>query len=211
MDLGTTSLSILGMNTSRSIEYNFVLNNISNSPIEILDAGSAGSPLPLRLVRRGHYVTAADIRGYHGRHRNLKILKVDLTNTKLPPLSYDTITCISTLEHIGLGAYGDPLDSDGDMSAMMEFFRILRPHGRLLITFPFSGNYKIKRWKKTAERVYDYNRIESIFRNWKIIEEEYYIPISRRNWKESTRREAMITHEAYPDSNIACFALEKDV
>ena len=45
------------------------------------------------------------------------------------------ISCISTIEHIGMGKYNDPKSSqDGDERAIKEMLRILKPVGKLIIT-----------------------------------------------------------------------------
>jgi SAM-dependent methyltransferase len=60
---------------------------------------------------------------------------------------YDTVMCVSTLEHIGLdntlftGAQAQAETAAGGFgAAMQEFRRVLRPGGRLLLTVPF-GQY----------------------------------------------------------------------
>ena len=45
-------------------------------------------------------------------------------------------TCLSTIEHIGLGRYGDPIDPWGDVKMARNLARLLRPGGTLLISFP---------------------------------------------------------------------------
>jgi len=54
--------------------------------------------------------------------------------------SFDLVLCVSTLEHVGMDntGYGAAESNDGgDLMALREVKRILRPEGRLLVTVPF--------------------------------------------------------------------------
>ena len=44
-----------------------------------------------------------------------------------------------TLEHIGLGRYGDKVDPMGDIRAMNELARVTAPGGNLLIAVPWAN------------------------------------------------------------------------
>ena len=44
------------------------------------------------------------------------------------PGQFDAVLCISTIEHVGLGWYGDPAErSDGDRRALERLGELLRP------------------------------------------------------------------------------------
>lgn len=49
---------------------------------------------------------------------NLNSLKADLMNLPFEDNSIESISCMHTVEHIGLGRYGDPLDPMGDIKAI---------------------------------------------------------------------------------------------
>jgi SAM-dependent methyltransferase len=51
-------------------------------------------------------------------------------------LQFDYALSISSFEHNGLGAFGDPLDPDGDLKAMRKMKQILKPGGILLLAVP---------------------------------------------------------------------------
>jgi hypothetical protein len=71
-----------------------------------------------------------------------------------------------TLEHIGLGRYGDPIDYDGDLKAIAELKRVMAPNGNLLIVVP-TGKPRIE---FNAHRVYSYLQICEYFSPFKLIE-----------------------------------------
>lgn len=52
--------------------------------------------------------------------------------------TYDIVTCISTIEHVGLGFYGDPTEhgEDGPAKAFRSLVRLTAPGGHILLTVP---------------------------------------------------------------------------
>ena len=99
-DHGIKIFKLIGYNTSRSREYDFIMENISNSKATILDIGSAGSLLPLKLAKRGHSVYVVDTREYHEKHPNITSITKDINSIDFPENKFDEIVCVSVLEHI---------------------------------------------------------------------------------------------------------------
>jgi ubiquinone/menaquinone biosynthesis C-methylase UbiE len=64
-----------------------------------------------------------------------------------------------TIEHIGLGRYGDSLDLDGDIKAINELQRITKQGGNILIVTPV-GKQRIE---FNAHRIYSYETIIHLF------------------------------------------------
>jgi hypothetical protein len=63
------------------------------------------------------------------------------------------------IEHVGLGRYGDPLDPEGDLKAIVELKRVLAFGGTLLFVVPV-GKPKIM---FNAHRIYSYRQIRKYF------------------------------------------------
>ena len=82
---------------------------------------------------------------------NLKSLHADLTALHFENDSIDSISCMHTLEHIGLGRYGDPIDPDGDIKAINELKRVCAVNGNLLLVVPVGK----KKLMFNAHRIYD--------------------------------------------------------
>jgi ubiquinone/menaquinone biosynthesis C-methylase UbiE len=76
-----------------------------------------------------------------------------------------------TIEHIGLGRYGDPVDPEGDLKAMKELQRVTKKGGSLLFVVPI-GRPRIV-WN--AHRIYSYKQIMSYFPGFEC-REFYLIP-----------------------------------
>ncbi len=85
--------------------------------------------------------------------------QADLTALPFESGSILSLSCMHTVEHIGLGRYGDPLDADGDLKAMQELKRVLAPGGTLLFAVPV-GQPKIL---FNAHRIYSFEQIERGF------------------------------------------------
>lgn len=97
---------------------------------------------------------------------NLTSKKANLLNLHFPSNSIDSLSCMHTIEHVGLGRYGDPIDPDGDLKAINELKRVLALNGDLLFVVPI-GKPKIV---FNAHRVYSYDQIISYFKDLKIVE-----------------------------------------
>lgn len=199
--------SFFGYRTSRTVEYEFIMKNIASKGRRILDVGSTGSLLPLKLAKQGYNVYSIDSRGYHECHPNLTFVKGDILKHLFPDDFFDLVVCVSTIEHIGVGAYGDPQYEGGDKLAVKEFGRILKEGGTLLLTTPFSGEYRVLPWMSSHERIYDYNRLKNLFDGWEVQLEECYIPKKIRHWVKASREEAEKSYRVYPRSNLICLML----
>lgn len=101
---------------------------------------------------------------YDYRPANLKLSdlqskKGDLHNLPFESGSVQSISCLHTIEHIGLGRYGDPIDPEGDLKAIKELKRVTTHGGNLLFVTPV-GKPKIE---YNAHRIYSYEQIISYF------------------------------------------------
>lgn len=97
---------------------------------------------------------------------NLLSMKGDLTNLPFPDNSVQSISCMHTIEHVGLGRYGDPIDPDGDLKAIEELKRVTAVGGSLLFVTPI-GKPRIQ---FNAHRVYSHEQILSYFDGFKLEE-----------------------------------------
>lgn len=81
----------------------------------------------------------------------------DLNKLSFEDNSIESLSCMHTVEHVGLGRYGDPINYDGDLIAMTELARVLKPEGNLLFVVPVGNEQKIF---FNAHRVYAKKQIE---------------------------------------------------
>ncbi len=129
----------------RQLEYSFVIRTLmhgsrreSHREMKVLDAGCGVSPLPYLLKGEGYEVQAIDLdqeiidllQRYQQDIYNLYVdLGVqDLRNLEFPENSFDFVVSVSVLEHIIPG---------DELKVITELKRVLRPSGKLIITFDF--------------------------------------------------------------------------
>jgi hypothetical protein len=55
----------------------------------------------------------------------------------------DSISCLHAIEHFGLGRYGDPIDPFGYLKGYNNIIRMLKPDGRLYISFPIGKKNEV--------------------------------------------------------------------
>jgi ubiquinone/menaquinone biosynthesis C-methylase UbiE len=91
---------------------------------------------------------------------NLNSLKGDLLNLPFESESIDSLSCMHTIEHIGLGRYGDTIDPEADLKAMAELRRVMTKNGSLIFVTPIGKEAKIE---FNAHRIYTYDQILSYF------------------------------------------------
>jgi hypothetical protein len=104
---------------------------------------------------------------------NLKSSSADLTNLFFESDSVESISCMHTIEHIGLGRYGDPLDPESDFRAIAELQRVTKIKGHLLLVTPL-GKPTIQ---FNAHRIYSFDLINNLFtdfdlKNFSLITDE---------------------------------------
>jgi hypothetical protein len=102
----------------------------------------------------------------------LTCLKADLTALEMETGSLESVSCMHVVEHIGLGRYGDPLDPNGDLQAINELKRVVKPGGFLYFVAP-TGNPGIY---FNAHRVYAAKSILGYFEHQFDLDEFYFIP-----------------------------------
>jgi SAM-dependent methyltransferase len=89
------------------------------------------------------------------------LVKLHFDNDSIPSLS-----CMHTIEHIGLGRYGDEIDPEGDVKAINELKRVLQPGGNLLFVTPV-GEPRIM---YNAHRIYSFEQIIELFSGLELVE-----------------------------------------
>ncbi|MDB5280531.1 MAG: hypothetical protein JWR61_5486 [Ferruginibacter sp.] len=91
--------------------------------------------------------------------KNLDSAKGDLMSLPFEDNSLFSVSCMHTVEHIGLGRYGDLIDYDGDLKAIKELIRVTQSGGNIIFVTPV-GQPKII---FNAHRIYSYQQILEYF------------------------------------------------
>lgn len=82
-----------------------------------------------------------DIRKFESNvHQQIKSIQFDFSGiSKTPPVTADSVSCLNTLEHFGLGRYNDPIDLSGHIKGFNNLISILEPGGILYVAIPVSN------------------------------------------------------------------------
>lgn len=91
----------------------------------------------------------------------------DLMKLPFESNTVESISCMHTIEHIGLGRYGDPIDYDGDIKAIQELKRVIAPGGSLLFVVPLGSQDVIY---FNAHRIYSKAHVLSLFQDMQLKE-----------------------------------------
>src|SRR5207247_9505211 len=80
---------------------------------------------------------------------------------------FDAVVCLSTIEHIGRGAYGEALAADdaADRAALGRIRELTKPGGLLVLTVPFGPAST-----DAFERTYDSAALDALLQGW-VVEE----------------------------------------
>lgn len=181
-------LNLIGVKSGeRTVEYNWLLENLrhlksaesvnlssltkaADRP-RLLDVGCGYSRLDCALHFLGYETYAIDVNEPRYVFAGIqRFKKADITERPFPENFFDVIIAVSTLEHLGIGAFEDPLIEDGDLLAMKQMHGMLRVNGEVLVTGPFSPK-PILTW----HRFYDPSRLALLKRGFKVVKETYYV------------------------------------
>ncbi|CAI5469788.1 unnamed protein product [Closterium sp. Yama58-4] len=79
--------------------------------------------------------------------------------------TFDVVVSYSSLEHDGLGRYGDPLNPNGDLHRMMKIRGLLKPGGLFLLGVPVGNDTLVF----NAHRVYGPIRMPLLLKGWELL------------------------------------------
>jgi ubiquinone/menaquinone biosynthesis C-methylase UbiE len=104
-------------------------------------------------------------------HRNYKAETGDATKLDFPNNYFDSVISISVIEHI---------NNDGDAAAIKEMWRVLKPSGVLILTFPVSKFFNI-----------EYSESDTYGLNVDQIDEKYFF---QRVYDEKSIKERLLNN-----------------
>lgn len=140
------------------------------NPAKILDIGSHRHFI---IGLLSHFqITTVDIRGREPILPSETIVVGDAKKLDLPDNQFDAVLSLCTLEHIGLGRYGDAFDLEADKKAFNEMIRLLKPGGHLIFTTSITGGKPSLVFN--AHRIYNYEMIRKFCGNLICVEEKFY-------------------------------------
>lgn len=120
----------------RILEQAFVISQVglADDPLRVLDFGCAKSWLSLMLASLGHHVVGVDLRPFPFSHPNLEFHRENILDLSTDP--FDVAVSLSTIEHVGLGAYDRDVRNDDIERVAGRIHELLVPHGLFIVTLP---------------------------------------------------------------------------
>ncbi|MCK9201234.1 MAG: alpha-1,2-fucosyltransferase [Gallionella sp.] len=97
---------------------------------------------------------------------NLECRSCDLLSLGYESDSLPAVSCMHTIEHIGLGRYGDSVNPAGDRIATAELVRVLKPGGLMLFVVPVGQ----PRLQFNAHRIYSFEQVQTMMQPLELVE-----------------------------------------
>lgn len=127
---------------------------------EHFDIGSKMDGFIAHLLAAGINVTMIDIREFPGQVEHLSTIVDDATSLhQIPDESIESMSALCSLEHFGLGRYGDPVDPEACFKCFDNIQKKLKRGGRLYLSVPVGK----ERVEFNAHRVFYANTIVNCF------------------------------------------------
>lgn len=142
-------------------------------------------------------VRVFDIRPNEARVANIEFVQADLMSPPESMLgSLDSLSCLHTLEHFGLGRYGDPLDPNGSEKGLRGMAALLADDGTFYLSVPI-GRARVA---FNAHRVFDPLALrESAAQARLLVEQIYFIDPKGgiEQWDGSERQLGAVAERDY--------------
>lgn len=133
-----------------------------NNPERHVDVGSRVDGF-VAHVAAFRPVEVLDIRPLHTSAANISFRQADLMAPgSVPEADTDSLSCLHTLEHFGLGRYGDPVRYDGYKVGWDNLHRMLKPGGKLYFSVPIGSR---QRFEFDAHRVFSVPFLKSMMKD----------------------------------------------
>jgi len=101
----------------------------------------------MKTLRPDLHVTCIDVREAHRPMADVTLRDNVLDRARFHPHTFDCIVAVSTIEHIGLGFYGDPIAKDGDTLTMANCRQWLAPDGWMYLDVPYRRDTDTRKQK----------------------------------------------------------------
>ncbi len=163
----------IGNHPENSMDYEckFAAYHIAQiNPKNILDIGSYRHFI--LGILSNFEVTTLDVRHRKPALKNETVITGDAKNLDLTNNSFDMVISLCTLEHFGLGRYGDEFDLNADHKAFQEMIRVTKPGGHLIFTTTINNNHPSINFN--SNKVYNYEMIKNFCTGLICVEEKFY-------------------------------------
>lgn len=152
-----------GNHVCRMLLDSFEKYDINNKKVAVV--GSETPWVEAILLNLGNHVTTIEYNVPDADYDNL-ICRDYFTYFEHNENTFDCIVTFSSIEHSGLGRYGDPLDPNGDIKTMQVINKNLKKDGLLIWGAPVGADVLV--WN--VHRIYGKLRLPIMFENFTELE-----------------------------------------
>lgn len=152
----------LGDVNERIAEIPYVFRALARAELgsSVLDVGGSESTMCLSLASLGYEVTTVDPRPAPLVHPGLRQVPLPVEEWETDE-RFDVVVLLSTIEHIGVGAYGQDENPVGDIAVMRRVRELVREDGLLILTTPYGRSARDE-----IQRTYDDSRLTDLLAGW---------------------------------------------
>ena len=159
------------LHTPEHAQFQYASNALSKiAPFEIYDIGSHRSWL--YGLSAAYKVHTLDVRPPSLTFANEIFHHGVAENLPFESESVECLTSLCSLEHFGLGCYGDPYDPQADLKAIAEMKRVLKRSGHLILTTTCTGGEPFIVYNTL--RVYSLSQIHRMLSDMELVDEQFY-------------------------------------
>lgn len=116
---------------------------------------------------------SVDIRPLPVRLPNLECRRGSITALPFADRGISGLSSLCVIEHVGLGRYGDPIDTEGSRKAFAEIGRVMAPGGHCLLSVPVALHGSVV---FNAHRIFTREEVMSALSHFQLMEEQLLFP-----------------------------------
>lgn len=140
-------------------------------PSRVVDVGSTA--LLVGIFAQIAPTTSIDVRPLPVSLPDLVCKQGTITDLPFADATVELLSSMCVIEHIGLGRYGDEIDTQGSLKAFKEVSRVLRPGGHLLFSVPLSHRPGLL---FNAHRIFSKSQVLAIMSEFTLRDELFLFP-----------------------------------
>ncbi len=141
---------------------------LAHRPAQHIDVGSHHKLVS--LLSKAVPTATVDIRPLSVTLDSLQFIEGSILDLPFEDHSLTSVSSICVVEHIGLGRYGDPIDTQGSIKAANELQRVLAPGGHLFVSLPIDDTDKVY---FNAHRAFTEQTILRMFSQLELLQKRY--------------------------------------
>ena len=177
-----------------------------NNPSKHVDIGSRIDGF-VAHVASYREIEIFDIRPLKTNIKNIKFIQANLMNfTSDKYINYtDSISALHSIEHFGLGRYGDSIDFNGHIKGLESIYKILKTGGKFYFSVPIGP----QRIEFNAHRVFSLKYLLSIFKDKYSIDSFSYVDDNGDLHYDVILTDDLISNNCYSNYGCGIFEMTK--